>query len=97
MADHWSKTAQALLVGVILHVVLRARNGDGAPATLPEVDRMLADPSRPIEELWNEMIEYGHVRGEVHPVVGAVGRDMIDRPEKEAGSVLSTAKSYLSL
>ena len=97
MADHWSKTAQALLVGVILHVILRARNGDGAPATLPEVDRMLADPSRPIEELWNEMIEYGHVRGEVHPVVGAVGRDMIDRPEKEAGSVLSTAKSYLSL
>ncbi len=97
MADHWSKTAQALLVGVILHVILRARNGDGGAATLPEVDRLLADPSRPVEELWNEMIEYGHVRGEVHPVVGAVGRDMIDRPEKEAGSVLSTAKSYLSL
>jgi type IV secretion system protein VirD4 len=30
-------------------------------------------------------------------VVGAAGRDMIDRPEEEAGSVLSTAKSYLSL
>ena len=97
MEDHWSKTAQALLVGVILHVLLRARNGDATAATLPEVDRILADPTRPITELWNEMIEYGHVRGEVHPVVGAVGRDMIDRPEKEAGSVLSTAKSYLSL
>ncbi len=97
LEDHWSKTAQALLVGVILHVVWRAKNGDGNAATLPEVDRMLADPSRPIADLWTEMIEYGHVRGEVHPVVGAVGRDMIDRPEKEAGSVLSTAKSYLSL
>ena len=97
MEDHWSKTAQALLVGVILHVLLRARNGDATAATLPEVDRILADPSRPITELWNEMIEYGHVGGEVRPVVGAVGRDMIDRPEKEAGSVLSTAKSYLSL
>ena len=97
MEDHWSKTAQALLVGVILHVLWRARNGDATAATLPEVDRILADPTRPITELWNEMIEYGHVRGDVHPVVGAVGRDMIDRPEKEAGSVLSTAKSYLSL
>ena len=27
----------------------------------------------------------------------AAARDMIDRPEEEAGSVLSTAKSYLSL
>lgn len=95
--DHWSKTAQALLVGVILHVVLRAKNGESTAATLPEVDRILADPNRPIEDLWKEMITYGHVRGEVHPVVGAVGRDMIDRPEKEGGSVLSTAKSYLSL
>ena len=85
------------MVGVILHVLWRARNGDATAATLPEVDRILADPTRPITELWNEMIEYGHVRGDVHPVVGAVGRDMIDRPEKEAGSVLSTAKSYLSL
>ena len=28
MEDHWSKTAQALLVGVILHVLWRTRNGD---------------------------------------------------------------------
>ena len=43
------------------------------------------------------MTVYGHVRGQVHPVVGATGRDMLDRPEKEAGSILSTAKSYLSI
>ena len=97
MEDHWSKTAQALFVGVIVHVLYRARNGDGPAATLPEVDRVLADPSRPTADLWQEMIEYGHVRGEVHPAAAAVGRDMIDRPEKEAGSVISTAKSYLSL
>lgn len=44
-----------------------------------------------------EMTQYGHVNGENHPVVGAAGRDMMDRPEEEAGSVLSTAKSYLAL
>jgi type IV secretion system protein VirD4 len=97
LEDHWAKTSQALFVGLILHVLYRAANGDGEVPTLPEVDRILADPGRPISDLWKEMTVYGHVRGEVHPVVGAVGRDMLDRPEREAGSVLSTTKSYLSL
>lgn len=44
-----------------------------------------------------EMCAYGHVNGQNHPVVGAAARDMMDRPDEEAGSVLSTAKSYLSL
>ena len=39
----------------------------------------------------------GYTPGKNHPVVGAAARDMLDRPEEEAGSVLSTAKSYLSL
>nr|WCS70356.1 IncP-type DNA transfer coupling protein TraG [Salmonella enterica subsp. enterica serovar Rissen] len=57
----------------------------------------MADPERGAGELWMEMTQYGHVNGENHPVVGAAGRDMMDRPEEEAGSVLSTAKSYLAL
>ena len=40
-------------------------------------------------------VSYTHL--ENHPVVGATARDMLDRPSEEAGSVLSTAKSYLSL
>ena len=35
--------------------------------------------------------------GANHPVVGASARDMLDRPANEAGSVLSTTKSYLDL
>jgi hypothetical protein len=58
---------------------------------------MLADPNRDVGELWMEMTQYSHVNGENHPVIGSAGRDMMDRPEEEAGSVLSTAKSYLSL
>ncbi|EMF7570015.1 type IV secretory system conjugative DNA transfer family protein [Salmonella enterica] len=94
--DHWQKTSQALLVGVILHVLYKHKN-DGTPATLPYVDSIMADPERGAGELWMEMTQYGHVNGENHPVVGAAGRDMMDRPEEEAGSVLSTAKSYLAL
>ena len=43
------------------------------------------------------MLGYGHISGANHPVVSASARDMIDRPASEAGSVLSTAKTYLDL
>ncbi|MDP5168559.1 type IV secretory system conjugative DNA transfer family protein [Pseudomonas syringae] len=96
LKDHWQKTAQALLVGVILHALYKAKD-EGTIASLPSVDGMLADPNRDVSELWMEMTQYGHVNGENHPVIGRAGRDMMDRPEEEAGSVLSSAKSYLSL
>ena len=94
--DHWQKTSQALLVGVILHALYKSMN-EGVEATLPLVDAMLSDPERDIGELWIEMMCYPHVNGENHPLIGSSARDMQDRPPEEAGSVLSTAKSYLSL
>jgi type IV secretion system protein VirD4 len=96
LETHWQKTAQALLVGVIVHVLYKAKH-EGSPATLAEVDRVLADPSRPVGELWTQMCSYGHLDGVPHPVASSAGRDMLDRPQEEAGSVLSTAKSYLAL
>ncbi len=96
LQSHWDKTAFALLVGLIMHVAYKARN-DGTPATLPYIDSILADPDRDIAELWMEMITFEHIDGGPHPVVSATGRDMLDREEREAGSVLSTTKSFLSL
>lgn len=94
--DHWSKTAFSLLVGVILHALYVARD-TGGYATLSGIDMMLADPGKNISELWQEMTNYKHKDGRNHEAVGTAGRDMMDRPEEEAGSVLSTTKSYLSL
>jgi type IV secretion system protein VirD4 len=96
LETHWQKTAFALLVGVILHVLFKARR-EGPPATLAAVDGIMSQPGHEVGDLWKEMTTYGHRDGENHPVVGSAGRDMMDRPEEEAGSVLSTAKSYLSL
>ncbi|GGE90597.1 type IV secretory system conjugative DNA transfer family protein [Massilia psychrophila] len=96
LETHWQKTSQALLVGVILHALYKAKN-EGTPANLPHIDFLLADPNRSVAELWMEMVTYGHVNGQNHPAVGSAARDMMDRPEEEAGSVLSTAKSYLAL
>lgn len=96
LESHWQKTAFALLVGVILHALYKAK-ADGVSATLPAVDAMLADPNRDVGELWMEMATTGHLDGQPHPAIASAARDMMDRPEEEAGSVLSTAKSYLAL
>jgi len=96
LETHWQKTAQALLVGVILHVLYKAQQ-EGTDATLPAVDAILSNPDRDSAELWMEMATYEHAHGKNHPAVGSAARDMLDRPDEEAGSVLSTAKSYLAL
>lgn len=96
LEGHWEKTAQALLVGMILHVLYKRVN-EGVPASLPVIDDELSNPERGIRDLWAEMGSYAHVDGHTHPVVAAAARDQLDRPEEEAGSVLSTTKSYLSL
>lgn len=101
LESHWQKTAFALLTGVMLHAIYMAKKNGGF-ATLSTVDNMLSDPERGTSELWKEMMTYCHIKDEYgndkpHPVVASAGRDMNDRPADEAGSVLSTAKSYLAL
>lgn len=94
--DHWQKTAQSLIVGVILHLLYVSKD-KGVIANLGALDTMLSNPRVPVHQLWEDMATNEHLDGWPHPVVAAAGRDMADRAEEEAGSVLSTAKSYLSL
>ncbi|STX50163.1 Conjugal transfer protein traG [Legionella busanensis] len=96
LLTHWQKTSQALLVGFILHAIYKLKS-QGEPATFPNIDKMLVDPNINIADLLIEMTQYPHIEGKTHPVISASARDMIDRPEEEAGSVLSTLKSYLAL
>jgi type IV secretion system protein VirD4 len=92
LTSHWDKTAQALLTGMILYVLHKAKRG-GPRASLAAIGAALADPIRPIHDLWHEMVEMR----DFCPVVAAAAKDMLDRPEEEGGSVLSTAKSFLTL
>lgn len=92
LEDHWAKTAFALLTGVILFAIYKSKDENNPSIrTLPYVDYILSDPSRPIKQLWEEMSNYNHA------AISTAGRDMLDRPDEEGGSVLSTAKSFLSL
>ena len=96
LESHWQKTSQALLVGLILHAIYKLKE-EGRVASFPNIDAILVEPNHTIAEVLVEMTQYPHVNGKPHPVVHSAARDMMDRPEDEAGSVLSTLKSYLSL
>lgn len=96
LVDHWQKTAQPLLVGLILHVLYQALNHN-INASLPYIDSLISNPDSSISDVLVEMKEFPHHQGKPHPVVSASAQDMIDRPEDEAGSIVSTLKSYLSL
>lgn len=96
LISHWQKTAQSLLVGLLLHALYKAPK-EGHVASLPYIDRMIADPNHNISNVLNEMKTYKHVNDRTHPVVSSTAQDMIDRPEEEAGSIVSTLKSYLAL
>jgi type IV secretion system protein VirD4 len=108
--DHWTKTAHAFLTGVTLYLLHKFRNENKKTATLTDVAFALSDPSRDVKDLYEDMRTAeikqidesdpknpGHKKKIVHSVVAAAGRDMLNRPEQERGSVLSTAMSYLSL
>jgi type IV secretion system protein VirD4 len=99
MADHWAKTAYAFLTGAVLHLLYTTRDASHGTkvANLAMLAQSLSDPNRPIDMLYQEMLNNKHQDGKTHPVVAAAGRDMLNRPEAERGSVLSSAMSYLPL
>lgn len=106
--DHWARTAHAFLTGVILHLAYLEK-AEGRIATLPQVVAALSDPARPITTLYKSMLDNTHWAGqqridpttgrvsEGHPTVAQAARDMLDKPDNERGSVLSTAMSFLVL
>lgn len=109
--DHWTKTAHAFLTGVTLHLLYLAKNnGEPHAASLWHVAMALSDPDKEIDTLYQAMLTTRHIEGTepdpknpgqtlkiTHPVVASAARDMLNRPEQERGSVLSSAMSYLSL
>lgn len=94
--DHWGKTSFDLLSAVILHVMYKAKAASRT-ASLADVAYALSDPAEKSDALWEEMRINRHLPGGAHAVVAAAGRDQLDRPERERGSVLSSAKTYLTL
>lgn len=99
LLDHWAKTAHAFLTGVTLyklHKVQQATKGQES-ASLADIALALSDPKTPIDTLYQEMIDNKLGSEETRNTIAAAGRDMLNRPAQERGSVLSSAMSHLSL
>ena len=104
--DHWDRTAHALLVGVILHVLYAEPD-----KTLRGCVNLLTNPGRPVKETVESMIATEHdakgvmgwidpgtgERTRTHPVVASAARALLDKAANEQSGVLSTALSFLEL
>lgn len=109
LEDHWAKTAFALLVGCVIHL----KHNLPERCNIHTLDLMLSGQidtaairaGKPgeqinIKNLWADMKKGLDRDGKPYKAREAVmtaGSDMYDRPDEEAGSVLSSAKSFLSL
>ncbi len=97
MIDHWQKTSYALLTGVILHLLYRHQSEDIITPTLPDIINALSNPDQQPEEFFSEMQDNTFYNGLPHPVAATAAQDQLNRAEREASSVLSSAISYLTL
>ncbi|CAI3228599.1 type IV secretory system conjugative DNA transfer family protein [Desulfovibrio desulfuricans] len=109
LEDHWSKAAFAMLGGAILHCCIMTRHAQKRTATLYDLSCMLADESRTIKQLFEEMVKTDHVallkelfpKGEggdkAHIFIASSAREMLNKAENEASGVVSTALTNLAL
>ena len=94
--NHWDKTAHALLVGAILHVLYAEEQ-----KSLAGVAHLLAHPERSFRDTLELMLHTDHLGTDeaprVHPTVAQSARELLNKSENERSGVLSTALSFLSL
>ncbi len=107
LEDHWAKTSWEFLTGLALHL---AYVGKGT-GTLAGMASYLGDPRWGDEKqmyltMMNEVhdpdgkakwIDTDNNPTRTHPAVANAAKTMLNKEDKERGSVLSTAKSFLSL
>lgn len=90
--SHWQLRAFELLVAVILWTLYAEQR-----KSLARVAELLADPQRPVADLFEEMLARPIKAGAPHPVVAAGARQLLDMAEAERSGVVSTALGYLTL
>lgn len=107
LEDHWAKTSWDFLTGLALHL---AYVGEGA-GNMAGMGTYLSDPKWDDEkQMYTTMLNAVHdpdgkagwvdTEGHptrTHPEVAKAAKTMLNKEDKERGSVLSTAKSFLTL
>jgi type IV secretion system protein VirD4 len=89
-AVHWMQTAKELVSAVALYVLYR-EDAAGRRAGLADVSHALADPALPIASLLTMMKQHSN------RFVASAAQAQLDRADREASSVVSTARRFLQL
>ena len=106
LEDYWAKTSWEFLTGLALHLVYEGKTG-----TMAGIAMYLGDPGWDDErQMYATMMYCPHDPDgragwkdsegnptRIHPVVANAAQTMLNKADKERASVLSTAKSFLSL
>ena len=90
--SHWQLRAFELLVATILWTLYAEKQ-----KSLARVGQLLADPARPVLDLFDEMLRRPIKDGAPHPVVAAGARQLLDMADAERSGVVSTALGFLAL
>jgi len=103
--DHWAKSAYALLTGVILHLKYILPH----PA-ISDVVTFFSNPDLPIQDALRQALTTQHTNSDnlfaelyrieptrTHPMVIQYAQEMLCKPEKEFGSIVSTAAQYINI
>ena len=111
LEDHWSKTASSFMLGAITHMLYRNKiMGKGCPG-IADVLAELSKPGiewKKVVQGWQEFPHLGFeeitapdgsktLRPIVHPIVAQEAQAILNKPDEEAGSVLSTVISNMGL
>lgn len=90
LKDHWDRTGYAFLCGLLRYLLLE-RDRTGRKASMSEVYYMIGDPKRPMKPLLEAMAK------DEDTIVSTCGQQMLDKPEQERGSVVSTAVAKIEV
>lgn len=99
--DHFVGSAHALLVGLVLYSLHKAKEDKKPVPSLFDVGWHMSNPDQKDKELWEAMLKY-KVPGTdtVNPVIAQTARDILslfEKGEEEYSSVLSTTKRFLNI
>ncbi|MDR1377170.1 MAG: type IV secretory system conjugative DNA transfer family protein [Synergistaceae bacterium] len=111
LADHWEKTASSFMLGAVTHLLYKFRMERRGVPGISDVLTELSKPGIPWRQVVEHWQEYPHLgydekimpNGEraiipiVHPIVAQEAQSILNKPDEEAGSVLSTVISNMGL
>jgi type IV secretion system protein VirD4 len=110
LQDHWAKAGFAFIAGALMHCMVMIRFTQSRTATLHDLGNMLADETKPIKLLFQEMLDTPHKEWmrecfpdgavgaeQIHTFIASSAREMLNKAENEASGVVSTALVNLAL